>query len=82
MALTLPGVRFCDRDTMPVINTIRGADMVWLQVNAMSHNYYYRVIDICRKDNVPIRYFGSGSAKRCAVQLVKEELAAQDRERG
>lgn len=78
----LPGVRFCDRDTMPVINTIRGADMVWLQVNAMSHNYYYRVIDICRKDNVPIRYFGSGSAKRCAVQLVKEELAAQDRERG
>lgn len=34
---------------MPVINTIRGADMVWLQVNAMSHNYFYRVIDICRR---------------------------------
>lgn len=75
----LPGARFCDRETMPVINTIRGADMVWLQVNAMSHNYFYRVIDICRKDNVPIRYFRSSSAKRCAVQLVEEELAARDR---
>lgn len=75
----LSGARFYDRETMLVINTIRGADMVWLQANAMSHNYFYRIIDICQKDNVQIRYFRSSSAKRCAIQLVEKELAARDR---
>ena len=75
----LPGVRFSDREAMPDINTIRGADAVWLQVNAMSHNFYYRTIDICRKNDVPIRYFSSASAKGCAIQLVEDELAAKDR---
>ncbi len=73
----LPGARFCDRETLPDVNTIRGADVVWLQVNALSHKYYYRIIDAARKNDIPVRYFGSASAKKCAVQLALDELAAE-----
>lgn len=75
----LPGARFYDREELTDLNTVRGADVVWLQVNAMSHKYYYRIIDAARKHNIPVRYFGSASAKKCAVQLALEELAAGKR---
>lgn len=70
----LPGVRFYDREALPDLNVIRGADVVWLQVNALSHKYYYRIIDAARKNDIPVRYFGSASARKCAVQLALDEL--------
>lgn len=73
----LPGARFYDREVLPDLNAIRGADVVWLQVNALSHKYYYRIIDAARKHEIPVRYFGSASAKKCAVQLALDELAAE-----
>lgn len=76
----LPGVRFYDREIIPDLNVIRGADVVWLQVNALSHGYYYRIIDAAQKNGTPVRYFGSASAKKCAVQLVLDELAAAKRD--
>ena len=72
----LPGARFYDREELTDLNTVRGADVVWLQVNAMSHKYYYRIIDAARKHDIPVRYFGSASAKKCAVQLALDELVA------
>ncbi len=75
----LPGARFYDREALPDLNAIRGADVVWLQVNALSHKYYYRIIDAARKGDIPVRYFGSASAKKCAVQLALDELAAEKR---
>lgn len=51
--------------------------MVWLQVNAMSHKYYDRIIDAAQKNGIPVRYFGSASAKKCAVQLAQDELSAE-----
>ena len=48
--------------------------VVWLQVNTMSHKYNYRIIDTARKNNIPVRYFGSASAQKCAVQLALDEL--------
>lgn len=71
----LPGARFYAREDLPDVNIVRGADAVWLQVNAMSHKYYYQVIDTARKNNIPVRYFGSSSAKKCAMQLALNELA-------
>lgn len=56
------------------LNAIRGADVVWLQVNAMSHKYYYRIVDAARKNGIPVRYFGSASVQKCAVQLALDEL--------
>ena len=41
----LPGARFYDREVLPDLNAIRGADVVWIQPNALSHKYYYRIID-------------------------------------
>lgn len=75
----LPGTRFYDWEDLPDFNIIRGADVVWLQVNAMSHKYYDRIIDAARKNGIPVRYFGSASAKKCAVQLALDELAAEKR---
>ncbi len=76
----LPGARFYDREELADLNVVRGADVVWLQVNAMSHKYYCRIIDAARKNGIPVRYFGSASAKRCAVQLALDELAAEKAE--
>lgn len=70
----LPGARFYDREVLPDINAIRGAEVVWLQINALSHKYYYRIIDIARRNDIPVRYFGSASAQKCAVQLAMDEL--------
>lgn len=72
----LPGARFYDRESLPDLNAIRGADVVWIQANALSHKHYYRIIDTARKNGIPVRYFGSASAKRCAVQLAMDELGA------
>ena len=72
----LPGARFYDREDLPDLNIVRGADVVWLQVNAMAHKYYDRIIDAARKNDIPVRYFGSASAKKCAIQLALDELAA------
>ena len=74
----LPGVRFFDRELLPDVNAIRGADVVWIQSNAISHKFYYRVIDTVRKENIPVRYFGSASARKCAEQLVLDEMAAAE----
>ena len=73
----LPGARFYDREALPDLNAIRGADVVWIQPNALSHKYYYRIIDATRKNGIPVRYFGSASAKRCAAQLARDELSAE-----
>lgn len=72
----LPGARFDGREILPDLNAVRSADVVWIQPNALSHKYYYRIIDAARKGGVLVRYFVSASAKKCAVQLALDELAA------
>lgn len=74
----LPGVRFFDREMLPDISVIKSADVVWIQTNAISHKFYYRIIDTARKESIPVRYFGSASARKCAEQLVMNELAAAE----
>ena len=74
----LPDVRFFDREMLPDINVVKSADVVWIQTNAISHKFYYRIIDTARKENIPVRYFGSASARKCAEQLVTNELAAAE----
>ena len=73
----LPGVRFCDRELLPDLNAIKSADIVWIQPNALSHKFYYRIIETARKENIAVRYFGFASARKCAEQLVEVELAAE-----
>lgn len=72
----LPSVRFIDRDMLPNAEMIRKADVVWIQSNAISHAFFYRIIDEVRKHNVPLRYFSYASATKCAEQIVQEDLDA------
>ncbi len=72
----LPDVRFVDRTVLPNANMIRNADVVWIQTNALSHAYFYKIIDEVRKHNVPVRYFSYASAVKCAEQVA---LMDQDR---
>ena len=74
----LPDVRFFDREMLPDVNVIKSADVVWIQANAISHKFYYRIIDTARKENISVRYFGSASARKCAEQLVADEMAAAE----
>lgn len=69
----LPGVRFVDRETLPDISALKNADVIWIQPNAISHKFYYRIIDTARKNGIPVRYFGFASARKCAEQLVTDE---------
>ena len=57
---------------------MKTADAVWIQSNALSHKFYYRVIDVVRKEGVPVRYFTTASARKCAEQLVLDELSAEE----
>ena len=54
---------------------IRRADVVWIQTNAISHGYYYKIIDEVRKYDVRVRYFSYASAQKCAEQIVADEKA-------
>lgn len=71
----LPDVRFIDRNMVPNSDMIRKADVVWIQTNAISHGYYYKIIDEVRKYNVRVRYFSFASASKCAEQIVADEKA-------
>lgn len=69
----LPNVRFVDRDKLPNSETIRNADMVWVQSNSLSHAYYYKIIDEARRYSIPVRYYSYASAGKCAEQLVQAD---------
>ena len=68
----LPDVRFYGENvTSPDI--IRKADVVWIQTNCIGHRSYYHIIDLCRKHNRRVRYFGYASTAKCAEQVIEEE---------
>lgn len=67
----LPEVRFIDG--IPSTEQVKGAEVIWLQTGYMSHKTFYKIIDIARAKNIPVRYFTSTSAAKCAEQLVMDE---------
>lgn len=69
----LPDVRFVNRGSRPNADMIRGADVVWIQANALAHKDFYAIINEVRKYHVPLRYFTYASAERCARQIVAHE---------
>jgi chromosome segregation ATPase len=67
-------VRFISKDIKPNQDIIKNSNIIWIQANAMSHSYYYAVIDIARANNVSVRYFSYASARKCAEQIVMNDL--------
>lgn len=74
----LPGVNFVRRDTSPNADMIRRADVVWVQTNYIAHSYYYKVAEIARNSDVPIRYFTCTNAVRCAERLAAADWQADN----
>lgn len=70
----LPDVRFIDKDMVPNSDLIRRADIVWIQANAISHAFYYKILDETRKHSIPVRYFSYASALKCAEQLAEQDM--------
>ena len=70
----LPDVRFVDKDMIPNSELIRRAEIVWIQANAISHSYYYKILDETRKHSIPVRYFSYASALKCAEQLAEQDM--------
>ena len=62
------------RDVTPHPDIIKNSDVVWIQTNSMSHKYFYKVIDVVRQNNIPVRYFAYASARKCAEQIVLDDL--------
>ena len=69
----LPGARFYDKEALPDLDAIRASDVIWIQANALSHKYYYRIINTARTYGIAVRYFGYASARKCAEQLALDE---------
>ena len=66
------GVVFVDRDTLPNETLVKNADEIWIQPNAISHKYYYRIQNVVKRYNIPVRYFKYSSPIKCAEQMVYE----------
>lgn len=72
----LPNVTFVNREQQPNADMIRAADVVWIQANALSHRSFYKIINVVRTSQIPLRYFGFASAIKCAMQVVEDDMAA------
>ena len=70
----LPNVRFIDRTMLPNAQLIRQADTIWIQSNALSHAFFYKIIAEARKYEIPVRYFSFASAEKCAEQLALADM--------
>jgi len=69
-------VRFISPHTRPDASLIRHADTVFIQNNAISHADYYKIINIVRRENIPVEYFQFASAEKCAEQLAKYDMGS------
>ncbi len=63
------GVRFVRPETRIDISLVKNADVIWVQTNAIPHMQYDKILDLTRTNGIPLKYFASASAQRCAKQL-------------
>ena len=64
------GARIIDNNTNFDINVIKNSDCIWIQVNGLSHSFFYKAIDVIRKYNIPLNYFNNKGAESCAREIV------------
>lgn len=68
-------VRYIGREQNFDTGMLRSADVIWIQMNAISHSQYYKVTDAARKFHKQIRLFRQASAWKCAMQIAEDEKA-------
>ena len=62
--------RFFESGNLQSIHTIRGADEIWIQPNAISHSFYGKILAVARSHRITVKYFAFASARKCAEQLL------------
>ena len=77
MRTLLPGIRFYRRDTIKDSTMLKGVDVIWLQINAFSHDLFERITEVARREDIPLRYFSFSSPRKCAEQVVADEQRAK-----
>ncbi len=75
-SLLTGNIRFVDKDLVFDTSIVRGADVVWIQPNAMAHKQYYRIIESARRYRKPVRYFTFASAVKSAEQVMRADSGA------
>ena len=71
--ISLPLMEQC-ASVLPNAQLIRQADTIWIQANALSHAFFYKIITEARKYDIPVRYFSFASAEKCAEQLALADM--------
>lgn len=61
-------------DTPPTDEVIRNADMLWFQVNSLSHTRFGNAIYAAKQAGIPVRYFTSAGHKFCRREIVNETI--------
>lgn len=69
----LPNVTFVGKDQKPSADMIRYADIIWIQPNAISHAFFYLIMNVARANNKQVRYFTNASARKCYEQLIEAD---------
>lgn len=71
-------VRFIDERMLYKFDPsiISNTDVVWIQVNAISHPSYYRIVEKARALHKKVRYFTKASAMAGAIQVAEEDIAS------
>lgn len=70
-----PNITIIDAEGDCGTDTLRGADMIWFQTNALSHVMFFRTIHCVRTNNIPYRFFSFAGHRSCRMELVKETTA-------
>jgi hypothetical protein len=56
------------------LNVLKNADVIWIQINAITHSAYYRLVNQAKVYNKQLRYFKTSSGQNAAEQLMEEDM--------
>ena len=67
----IPGIRIVETASHIDTSAFRNADIIFLQINRISHSSYWNVCETAKNSGVPYYHLNFASAKRCAEEMVK-----------
>lgn len=62
-------VTFIDFSSEPDVKPLYNCDAIWIQSSKMSRVVYFRLVELERLYEIPLRYFSYASGAKCVEQL-------------
>lgn len=73
LAELLPDVNIIPHTNLSADMTpFRNADIIFIQVNYLSHSKFYNIRDFAKANNIPLRTLRTAGAKSCAKYIIEE----------